>query len=94
MTNVGQLVSHLSIKGNGEKALGDEHCPVKAAGIQEDCPLEMEAICSRKAIQKKYQSCLFSLSSISLIGLINDKQPGENSAQQSVPEITREGQNK
>lgn len=81
MANVGQLLSHLSIKRQwGWRQWGDEHCPVKAAGIQEDCPLEMEAICSRKAVQKKYQSCLFSLSSASLIGLINDKQPGESNA--------------
>ena len=81
MANVGQLVSHLSIKRQwGGEHRGDEHCPVKAAGIQEDCPLEMETVGSRKAVQKKYRSCLFSLSSVSLIGLINDQQPGESSA--------------
>ena len=67
-------------KAIGGKQWGDEHCPVKAADIQEDCPLKMEAICSRKAVQKIYQSCLFSLSSASLIALINDKQPGQSSA--------------
>lgn len=68
-------------KATGEKKhWGDEHCPVKAAGIQEDGQLEMETVGSIKAVQKKYRSCLFSLSSISLIGLINDQQPGESSA--------------